>query len=779
MQIDRFLSPNGSRLKQAAGAPHLPAMRLMAAVIMTVIVTVLLLTPAVGYAQDQEPAADGSSPAAEQTMEPGAEQAAEPASEPASEPVAAPASSLEAGPDAAVWYVNGSSGADGNCNTAAAPCRTIQSAIDRAANGDTILVAAGTYTFAGGSSCTAETGTPSVVCVFSKRLVMRGGFASGNFNSYNPAQNPTIIDGQGQNRGVFVLSYSGGGAALDMAGFTVRNGLGVGIGKRPGEDAYFGFGGGMFVENAGSVVLKDMRFESNRAVGSDRGSGPGGTGSGGALSFRTTNSAYLENVVFTGNQARGGSGGERGGGGHGGALYTFGSTVTGSDLTFTDNLAQSGNSSGSGQSGDGERADAFGGAAAFQINSTIRLEGVTARNNRAIGGNAGVYAGGGFGGAFMGEQANISIVGANISGNLAQGGNAQNGWFGNGGGVMAIHSGVSIDRAYIIGNTARGGNGSGGDWGLPNGGGVMVTWTNPSYGSELTVANSIIAANQAVTGQGREIVIGGGGGLWIQATNAVIDHSTIAANVLSGGGLFGAGIQALNTGSKGANVTIRNSLLTDHRSDVGSAVDTLTVSTVTFADGLFYNNTYNTSNDNPIVGGNRGTVNGLGSMGSANPQYVSPGGPDYNYRITAGSPARNKVTNVTRTVDIDNQQRDAQPDFGADEYSAPARPPIAYSGVSSTRTSITIQWDIADDLAGQLARYRLTYSYQPAGGGSRVSNTVDAGKQTSYTLRNLQPLVVYTVTVEALNSSGQVIASGGATTQLTSNVKTFLPRVAR
>ena len=60
----------------------------------------------------------------------------------------------------------------------------------------------------------------------------------------------------------------------------VSFGYGVGIGKRPGADAWHGFGGGMFVEYAGSIVVRNAIFENNRAVGSDRASGPGGVGAG-------------------------------------------------------------------------------------------------------------------------------------------------------------------------------------------------------------------------------------------------------------------------------------------------------------------------------------------------------------------------------------------------------------------------------------------------------------------------------------------------------------------
>src|SRR5690606_12350223 len=170
-------------------------------------------------------------------------------------------------------------------------CKSIQAAVQQAKSGDTILVAGtsgGTvYTYPGSSSCESETGAPAVVCVFKKQLTIRGGYQAGSWASSDPAGNLTIIDGQGKYRGVFVLSYNEPTATgLTLEGFTVRNGYGSGIGKRPGDDALFGFGGGMFVEYAGSIVVRNVTFDSNTAKGGDRSSGYGGCGSRGAHALR-------------------------------------------------------------------------------------------------------------------------------------------------------------------------------------------------------------------------------------------------------------------------------------------------------------------------------------------------------------------------------------------------------------------------------------------------------------------------------------------------------------
>jgi hypothetical protein len=300
----------------------------------------------------------------------------------------------------------------------------------------------------------------------------------------------------------------------------------------------------------------------------------------------------------------------------------------------------------------------------------VTLNGVVARGNQAVGGNAATWAGGAFGGAIFGEEAEVNVNGAELVANTAQGGTGENGWIGSGGGIMTIHSTLNVNRARVFSNVAQGGNGRSGKWGVPNGGGITVSWVTPGKGSRFTLANSFVAGNSANRGQGAQIEYGGGGGLWIQATQATLEHNTIADNRLgSGQGLYGQGVLLINTGDRGANVTFRNNLITGHNGGGGSAVEIFSRTAATFAGGLFFNNTWNTSRGNPNQGNNIGTINGLETMGTADPLYVGPGSPNFDYHIRENSPARNKGAGSQQTVDIDNQARsDGKPDYGADEY---------------------------------------------------------------------------------------------------------------
>jgi hypothetical protein len=684
--------------------------------------------------------------------------------------------------DAATWYVNGNGGSDGNgCNSPSAPCRTIQSAINRARSGDTILVAGSStgtvYTFAANSSCTDGLGAPVVVCVARKRLTIRGGVSASNYSAYNPSRYVTIIDGQGRTRGIGVFGFGDkGSAALEIAGFTVRNGFGGGIGKRTGDGNFFGFGGGMMVENTDTVTLRNMSFNGNRAVGGNRSSGYGGAGAGGGLSLNDVSTANLDSVRFIKNQALGGSGGSSGGYGQGGGLFAFRSNINGRIVVFEGNIARGGNTGGSGIASNGQRADALGGGMSLSVGTNALISSLHIRNNQAIGGNAATYAGGGFGGGLFGENTNMTVNNGNIRGNLAKGGTAENGWLGNGGGVSMLHSSFTLNRGRIIANTAQGGNGRSGERGGPNGGGLSIGWVSGSQASRLVMTNVIVAANRAWTGLGTRFIGGGAGGLWIHGTDAFLDHTTVADNRV-GANLLGQGILLLNMGSRGANVTLRNSLITGHSITSGAAVEVFRGNTVTFERGLFYNNMWDTSVGNPAMGSNVGTINGRSTMSEANPLYVSRGSPYYNYHITANSAARSKATGSSLSVDVDNQRRsDGRPDLGADEYVSSSRAALTYTGLASSSTTISLAWNLDSDPGEEVHSYRVIYNQ---GTELEVSQaqSVDVGSSTQYTLRDLTPNAVYQIEVQALSADGSIVAAGDPISLMATEHKLFLPTV--
>src|SRR5262245_28466604 len=199
--------------------------------------------------------------------------------------------------DAGELFVSPSGVDSAQCGAQAAPCRHLDYAVNKALDGDTVRVAAGTYFF--NTLAVSCTGVPirSVLCVVDKAITIIGGYAPGTWN-LDPAANPTIIDGQNTYRGVFIYSSSRPDVRLTMVNFTIQNAVARGIdGVDPSA-----FGGGIDSNNA-PVTLENVAFVNNKAVGVDTVSGQGGSGVGGALSIGSTRGgavSYLNNVRFQG-----------------------------------------------------------------------------------------------------------------------------------------------------------------------------------------------------------------------------------------------------------------------------------------------------------------------------------------------------------------------------------------------------------------------------------------------------------------------------------------------
>jgi hypothetical protein len=568
---------------------------------------------------------------------------------------AASAKRAHAAPEATTWYVS-TGGNDGNpCTSTGQPCRTLQTAINKAAAGDTIHIAEGTYTF---TVDQCGNGVNAVACVAEKNLVIRGGFDGATWSGPNLTANPTVIDGSGQHRGFAVLGL-GSPPVVTIEHLIFRNGRGGPLNSEP-LDA---FGGGMLV-NIGTVVLRNVEFRDNKSVGNPSGGGRGGKGVGGGLAIRgSPGQNVLHNVVFSGNQALGATGPERGGEGLGGGLFTYQSQISASGLSVTDNLAQGGNSGGNGTTGDQMEADGLGGGMAFQIGTVATVQSSTFRNNTARGGNAGQNGGNAFGGGLYGELAAISVVGCDFRQNTAVAGDASGtGGLGGGGAISHNSTSMTLERSFVIDNDSAGGNA--GTAGPAGGGGIYIARfrDDAPNGGTNTIINSIIAANATRQGNGGQAG-GGGGGLWVQGLPLHLTHVTIAGNTIANG-MLGSAMIINNFGTPQAStVNLNHTVVANHG---GTAIEVLGGNTLNLNRGLWAANGSNT--------GGGGSIGGGGSMVSAaSAGFVSPGAPNYNYRLASGSAAVDQATNSSTPVDVDGQSRPLGPahDIGADELNPP------------------------------------------------------------------------------------------------------------
>ena len=316
---------------------------------------------------------------------------------------------------AAISYVDGVHGSDSNnCRSSLTACKTIGHAIALAASGDSMMVAAGTY-------------TENLTIGISLRIA---GFAA----------KTTIIDGGGKNTVVTISR----GAVVNLSKLTIQGGsakcgggilnigtlaiIGSTISGNRASSTAVNTGGGGGICNTGRLTIYNSTISGNQANGNiERFSSGGGIGNGGTLT--------IDRSTVSGNSVHFGQGGgiSSGGGtvtinhstinGNNGFLRGGGILIVGGTVRLN-NSTISGNSASSGHGGGIEN-----------------LYGTAAVNNSTVSGNSSWHSSGGIenvGGTFTFQN---SIVANNSGANCFNNANwTSNGYNMSSDGTCNFHS---------------------------------------------------------------------------------------------------------------------------------------------------------------------------------------------------------------------------------------------------------------------------------------------------------------------------------------------------
>jgi hypothetical protein len=276
--------------------------------------------------------------------------------------------------------ITGSDSSD--CTNPAAPCRTLQYAVDQASDGDIIRVAQGAYT-----GVQVRAGVTQTVYI-AKSLTLQGGYTTTNgfAGPPDPATRLTVLDAQGLGRVVCVT----GEVTVTLDGLRILNGSG----DKGGGGLPLGSGGGIYSEGR-ALTIRNSTIASSAAhseVSASVSQGGGIYQSGGSVGALVVENSHivsntadydgggiyashpavtLQDVEFAGNRS-----GENGGG-----LCSYDGPLTVRDSDFTNNTA----------SDDDPYDTNHGGGLYAYGGGTVILEDSTFVGNTAVGMGGGAF----------------------------------------------------------------------------------------------------------------------------------------------------------------------------------------------------------------------------------------------------------------------------------------------------------------------------------------------------------------------------------------------------
>jgi parallel beta-helix repeat protein len=393
----------------------------------------------------------------------------------------------------------------------------IQAAVNAAASGDEIRVAAGTYSDLHDYPRldTSLTGSVRQVVYITKTITIRGGYNS-SFRQHDPASLITLLDAGNGGRGLYIA----GDISPVIEDLRITRGSAAGLG---GYEYYgtYDAGGGVFILNA-AVSLKNTRIFNNSSPNT------------GAGVFMNNSLSLLDGNTISGNQAT--------------TLGGAGLTLRKSDATLTGNRIISNTSSNLG-----------GGLYLFESDATLTYNSITGNTASSNGGGLDV------------ASCSPTLTGNLISGNTSR----------NGAGVYLWYSSSILTnnaiRENVGNNPTSKGNGlwiggstpqllhntvshnTGGE-----GIGIYVNDDGASTTSTATMQNSLIA-NQTV---GISVTTGNtaalDGVLWYgNGTNMSGAGTHTAAHAYTGSPAFAADGYHLTPASAARNKGISTTVTTD------------------------------------------------------------------------------------------------------------------------------------------------------------------------------------------------------------------------
>ena len=523
---------------------------------------------------------------------------------------------VRANPGSLFVTVSGS----GTACSQAQPCG-LQTALNRAVDGEVVYVGAGTYT-----------GSGSAVITITKGITLYGGWngATTGAVARDSLAYHSIVDGQGARRAVIIT----GTFACTLDGFTIQGGNGsvtpdpgwgggiyccgarctlsnnVITGNTASTSASWGWGGGIAVRRAaGGAMIAGNRIESNTGATAARGGGAG------MIVWQSPQSKITGNAVLSN------TGSISNGRGVGGGMYigqSSGTQVAGNVVEH--NIAAQGKGQDFSGSGGGIYLES--GEGLWVTNNTVRFN--VANLADSVSGEGG--------GIFAGWMTGMVLATNTVESNIAHGATTGSG---EGGGVEVYLSRGSLILANrVTRNTAS----------LSTAGSAGGLWIG--YGSSFTMTNNIVAGNHASNF---------GGGLVLQAyagepVTGTLQHNTFVANN-AGSGNGKVAIQLFGAGSKLDSI---NDLFSTH----SSALCVPAGNVVTIWRALFWNN----SSGDLCLGSSAGMHNVIWQ----DPHL------DSTYHLTAESHAIDRAEYAGVDIDIDGDPRPIGElyDIGADEYRA-------------------------------------------------------------------------------------------------------------